>query len=228
MTYSHTQLQDPASPTIANLINFYNPSIITITIIIIYVIFRKLRFHLTQPASISPASENHELEVLWTIAPGLILITLALPSLQLLYSIEETINPKLIIKITGHQWYWSYDYARVDNLEFDSFIIPTNELNSRNLRLLETDNRIVTPWALERRLLLSSADVLHAWTLPNIGVKADAVPGRINQIIINPIKIGVFYGQCSEICGANHSFIPITIEVIPHTKWAKWISSHTK
>jgi len=224
MQWSLIQFQDSRAPIISALTAFHNTSIITLRVITVYVACTIL-IYLVLPYSFTPKSEHHELEITWTILPGIVLILLALPSLRLLYLIEEATNPLLVIKIIGHQWYWSYDYSIANDLEFDSFIIPTNELSPGDLRLLEVDNRIVLPWRLESRLLVTSADVLHSWTIPSAGVKADAVPGRLNQMILTPIKPGVFYGQCSEICGANHSFIPIAMEVIHPLKWIKWISS---
>ncbi len=224
MQWSLTQFQDPSSPTIAALTAFHNSSIITLGVITVYVA-TAIIVYVQLPYSFNPRAEHHELEITWTILPGVILILLALPSLRLLYLIEETTNPLLIIKIIGHQWYWSYDYSITNDLEFDSFIIPTRDLTPGDLRLLEVDNRLVIPWRLETRLLVTSADVLHSWTIPSAGIKADAVPGRLNQIILTAIKPGVFYGQCSEICGANHSFIPIAIEVVHPIKWIKWASS---
>lgn len=225
MTWSHHQFQDPTRVLIPLVSLFHDSANITSSIIITYVATSYLRFRVLTPFSTRPPPEDHELEAAWTLAPGITLTALALPSLRLLYVIEESVDPHLIIKITAHQWYWSYDYAIVTEIEFDSFIIPTTELTDTALRLLEVDNRLVLPWALETRLLLTSADVLHSWTVPSIGVKADAIPGRLNQIIITPTKTGIFYGQCSEICGANHSFIPIVIEILPHPKWIKWVSS---
>jgi len=227
MIWSQTSFQDPCRPTIISLINFHDSAITTIIIILTYVIISALSAVIS-PFSYSPSYENHELETLWTSLPGLILLTLALPSLRLLYLLEETIDPSLTIKITGHQWYWSYDYADIENLEFDSFIKPSLEIHPGELRLLEVDNRMVVPWGIESRLLVTAADVLHSWTIPNIGVKSDAVPGRLNQLCITPSKPGIFYGQCSEICGANHSFIPIRMEVVEPHKWVKWASSLQK
>ena len=226
MTWSLTHFQDPRSPTISALESFHNTSIITLAVITVYVAMSIIIIFIF-PYSFQPKTENHELEITWTLLPGIILILLALPSLRLLYLIEETTNPLLVVKIIGHQWYWSYDYGATTGLEFDSFIVPTRDLNPGDLRLLEVDNRIVLPWGIEARLLVTSADVLHSWTIPSAGVKADAVPGRLNQIILTPIKPGVFYGQCSEICGANHSFIPIAIEIIHPPKWMKWVSALT-
>lgn len=154
------------------------------------------------------------METIWTIVPALLLIWLALPSLRLLYLIDERASRGIILKSTGHQWYWRYEVPLSNNGRFDSYIIPEAELNTGDYRLLEVDNRAAIPFGLEVSVITTSADVLHAWTLPAIGVKIDAVPGRLNRIRIFVEKPGVYYGQCSEICGANHSFIPIVVEAV--------------
>ena len=226
MIWGQLSFQDAISPIINSLISFHDYAITPITLILVYVICI-IMFITNQPFSIHTSHENHQLESIWTLAPAIILITLALPSLRLLYLLDEISNPIITVKTTGHQWYWSYDYADFTNLEFDSYIIPTEDLNPGEFRLLEVDNRLVLPWGIETRILITAADVLHSWTIPRIGVKADAVPGRLNQIIISPWQPGVSYGQCSEICGANHSFIPIAIESINPNSWILWILSTT-
>lgn len=168
--------------------------------------------------------QGHSLELIWTLAPGLILTQLALPSLVLLYSLEETTNsPSLTLKAVGHQWYWSYRFPELDraNLAFDRYIIKTPDLENHGFRLLETDNLISIPYFLPTRVLVTSADVLHSWTVPRLGIKADAVPGRLNQLLFNSFTPGVYFGQCSEICGANHRFIPIILQLIKFSDWVK-------
>jgi len=125
----------------------------------------------------------------------------------------------------GHQWYWSYEYSDFNNLEFDSYIIPSNEIRNKIFRLLDVDNRTVVPINSQVRTLISAADVLHSWTVPRIGIKADAVPGRLNQVNFYSNRPGVYFGQCSEICGANHSFIPIVLERVPSKIFIKWIKT---
>lgn len=168
-------------------------------------------------------------ERIWTIIPAVILIQIALPSLLLLYILDESIDRSLTIKAIGHQWYWSYEYSdfwfQKNNsfLEFDSYIIPLQDLEPGNFRLLDVDNHTIAPIKTHIRILISSADVLHAWTVPSLGVKADAVPGRINQVKFIRQRPGIFLGQCSEICGANHSFIPIVIESVSSKAFINWI-----
>lgn len=166
--------------------------------------------------------ESQPLELFWTIVPRFVLIFIGLPSIRLLYLIDETYKPFLTIKTIGHQWYWSYEYSDFNNIEFDSFIV--RPLETPNLiRLLEVDNRTILPFNTQVRMLVSSIDVLHSWTVPALGVKTDAVPGRLNQIIFYSNRPGIFFGQCSEICGANHRFIPISIEIVSPKSFIKWI-----
>lgn len=140
-----------------------------------------------------------------------------------MYILDEISNPLITIKTIGHQWYWSYEYSDFKNIEFDSYIIPLKELHFYNFRLLDVDNRIVIPLNSQIRILITATDVIHSWTIPSLGVKIDATPGRLNQIRFNTNRSGLFFGQCSEICGANHRFIPIVIERISTNNFLKWI-----
>ena len=168
-------------------------------------------------------------EWVWTLIPAILLLQIALPSLLLLYILDETVDRVLTLKTIGHQWYWRYEYrdfwSRKNNmaLEFDRYIIPTNELERNMFRLLDVDNRVVVPIFTQIRMLISSADVLHSWTVPSLGVKADAVPGRLNQVKFIRQRPGLFYGQCSEICGANHRFIPIVVELVNLQTFLSWM-----
>jgi len=173
--------------------------------------------------------ESQIIECIWTIIPAVILIQIAIPSLLLLYILDESVDSSLTLKVLGHQWYWRYEYTdfwSVSNntqIEFDSYIVPTNDLERGIFRLLDVDNRTVVPFNVHVRMLISSADVLHAWTVPSLGVKADAVPGRLNQVKFVSQRPGIFFGQCSEICGANHRFIPIVIEIINSNSFLNWV-----
>lgn len=224
MIWGQLSFQDANSPIINALTSFHDEAITSIVLILAYVGYILIAL-IKQPYTIKTPHENHQLEAVWTLSPAIILVTLALPSLRLLYLLDEVASPAITVKTTGHQWYWSYDYADFEELEFDSYIVPTNELSSGEFRLLEVDNRLVLPWGVETRVLITAADVLHSWTIPRIGVKADAVPGRLNQVTLFPTRPGVFYGQCSEICGANHSFIPICLEAINSSKWISWVTN---
>jgi cytochrome c oxidase subunit 2 len=169
--------------------------------------------------------EAQRIETIWTILPALILIVLAFPSLRLLYLIDETSLPTITIKSIGHQWYWRYEYSDFNDIEFDAYIVPEADLAPGDYRLLEVDNRTVLPINTEIRLLVTAADVIHSWTIPSLGVKADAIPGRLNQMNIISSRPGVFYGQCSEICGANHSFMPIAVEFLPPNIFLDWLNN---
>lgn len=169
--------------------------------------------------------QDQTIEIIWTIAPIFILFIIATPSLKVLYLVDDPFRPNLTIKAIGHQWYWSYEYSDFPDIEFNAYIIPQNDNSPYETRLLETDNNLVVPVNTQIRVITTAADVIHAWTIPSLGVKADAVPGRLNQLIFSVKRSGLFYGQCSEICGANHSFIPIKIEVVPIKNFTNWINN---
>lgn len=164
---------------------------------------------------------NHLIEIIWTLVPIVILLFIVIPSLKILYNIEEYLSSYITIKILGHQWYWRYEYRDFENIEIDSFII--NLLDIRDFRLLDVDNRLILPYNLIIRGLISSLDVIHSWAIPSLGIKVDAIPGRINQFIIYINRSGLYYGQCSEICGINHRFIPIVLEVTNLIKFFNWL-----
>ena len=222
-------LQDANSPIIEELIflhDFINLILIFIITFVGYIIISML---LNKYININ-ILERQIIECIWTIIPAIILIQIAMPSLLLLYILDESIDRSITIKVLGHQWYWSYEYTdfwslrKLNQIEFDSYIIHSNELESIIFRLLDVDNRTIVPYNIHIRILISSADVLHAWTVPSLGVKADAIPGRLNQLKFIRQRPGIFFGQCSEICGANHSFIPIVIEIININYFLNWIT----
>lgn len=222
-TWKTLTIQDRASPLIEQLIFFHDHTLIIlliITVLVGYIItslfFNKFNYRYLL--------EGQIIELIWTILPAVTLIFIALPSLRLLYLLDEINNPLITIKTIGHQWYWSYEYSDFKNIEFDSYIIPTNEINNYNFRLLDVDNRIVIPFNSQIRILVSAADVLHSWTIPSLRVKIDATPGRLNQINFFINRTGIFFGQCSEICGANHRFMPIVLERISPKYFIKWIN----
>jgi len=212
-TWKIISFQNRASPLIEHLSFLHDHNIIIIvfiTFIVIIIIFLALtniffdRFF----------TENQEIEYFWTSIPAFLLIFLAFPSIKILYITEEYFSPALTIKISGHQWYWSYEYSDIKSLEFDSFLSE-----SSTIRLLDSSNHLILPNGTTIRALISSDDVIHSWTIPALGIKVDAVPGRINQLIIHLNRAGIFTGQCREICGANHRFIPITISSISTNKF---------
>lgn len=169
--------------------------------------------------------EGQTIEIIWTILPAITLVIIALPSLRLIYLLDENNRPAITVKSIGHQWYWSYEYSDFKKIEFDSYIIPLRDRKISNFRLLDVDNRIVIPFNSQIRIITTSTDVIHSWTIPSLGVKIDATPGRLNQIRFLINRTGLFFGQCSEICGANHRFIPIVIERISPKRFIKWINN---
>nr|YP_010464251.1 cytochrome c oxidase subunit II [Cteniopinus hypocrita]UUL71628.1 cytochrome c oxidase subunit 2 [Cteniopinus hypocrita] len=222
-TWKLLLLQDSASPLMEQLSFFHDHTLLILVIITILVgqmmsglLFNKLtnRFLL----------EGQLIEIIWTILPAITLIFIALPSLRLIYILDETNNPLISIKTIGHQWYWSYEYSDFKNIEFDSYMIPIQDMKNFNFRLLDVENRMVVPFMSQVRMIITAADVIHSWTIPALGVKVDATPGRLNQTSFTSSRSTILYGQCSEICGANHSFMPIVVESISPSFFIKWIS----
>nr|YP_009995938.1 cytochrome c oxidase subunit II [Plagiodera versicolora]QNQ64889.1 cytochrome c oxidase subunit II [Plagiodera versicolora] len=222
-TWKMFMLQDSASPLMEQLSYFHDHTLMVLVIITVLVAQLLISLFMNKFAN-RYLLEGQLIEIIWTILPTLTLIFIAIPSLRLIYILDEVNNPMITIKTIGHQWYWSYEYSDFKNIEFDSYMLPTNELNKFNFRLLDVDNRIVIPFESQIRMLVTAADVIHSWTIPSLGVKIDATPGRLNQISFSSGRTGLFFGQCSEICGANHSFMPIVIESISSQYFMKWIS----
>lgn len=219
-TWANLGLQDSNSPIIEQLNFFHDHSLLILILVttlvrylIIILFFNKLnnRFLL----------HGQTIEIIWTILPAIVLLFIAFPSLRILYLLDEINNPSISLKTIGHQWYWRYEYSDFNNIEFDSYI--TKETNENSFRLLDVDNRIILPTNNQIRILVTATDVLHSWTIPSLGVKIDANPGRLNQTNFFINRPGLFFGQCSEICGANHRFMPIVIERVPTNFFIKWI-----
>nr|AIY59834.1 cytochrome oxidase subunit II [Simulium weji] len=223
-TWSDLGLQDSASPLMEGLNFFHDHTLlilIMITILVGYLMFMLFFNKFTNRFLL----HGQTIEIIWTILPAIVLMFIALPSLRILYLLDEINNPAITLKTIGHQWYWSYEYSDFMNLEFDSYMVPTNELESNGFRLLDVDNRIVLPMNTQIRILVTAADVLHSWTVPALGVKVDGTPGRLNQTNFLMNRTGLFFGQCSEICGANHKFMPIVLESSPTNFFIKLITS---
>lgn len=177
---------------------------------------------------LNPIRHHALIEIIWTLIPSLILVLIAIPSLALLYVMDEVIDPAITLKAVGHQWYWSYEYSDYyaeagKSLSFDSYMVDESELTLGDKRLLKVDNPVVLPVDTHIRVLVSSIDVLHAWTVPALGVKVDAVPGRLNQLNVFIKREGVFYGQCSELCGVNHGFMPIELRAVDLREYSNWV-----
>nr|YP_010583745.1 cytochrome c oxidase subunit II [Sepia elegans]UXN83941.1 cytochrome c oxidase subunit II [Sepia elegans] len=225
MTYwGQLGFQDASSPLMEQIIFFHDHAMFSIIMVLTMVMYMSLALILNKFSCLN-ITESQKIETIWTIAPAMILLLLAMPSLRLLYLLDETNNPLITIKTMGHQWYWSYEYSDFTNIEFDSYMIPSSDLNLGDFRLLETDHHLILPMKINTRMIVSSTDVIHSWAMPSLGVKVDAVPGRLNQLMLYSSKAGLFYGQCSEICGANHSFMPITLEVVSMKYFIKWLNT---
>lgn len=227
--------QDPASPIMEELINFHHYINTFLAFILVGVSYMLARILIRFSKTSKVISHKHlihgtTLELIWTVTPALILLAIAFPSFKLLYLMDEVIDPAITIKAIGHQWYWSYeysDYADQDgtSIAFDSYMVATSDLELGQFRLLEVDNRVIVPENTHIRVIVTSADVIHCWAIPSLGVKLDAMPGRLNQTGFLANRQGTFYGQCSEICGANHAFMPIVVESVSLPKYCAYIES---
>jgi len=198
-----------AARVIMELLIYFHDYIITILIFIISFVTIAILCIWISPFLNFKLINNHTVELIWTIVPIVILIFLALPRLFILYLMDDMTSPRIVIKVIGHQWYWEYEYTSINKEAFNSYI------NNNFWYCLSVDNSMVIPLYANIQLLITSVDVIHSWTVPRIGVKVDAVPGRLNRIQFAPVITGIYYGQCSEICGVNHSFMPISIQVLP-------------
>nr|YP_010506500.1 cytochrome c oxidase subunit II [Volucella nigricans]QGW56736.1 cytochrome c oxidase subunit II [Volucella nigricans]UXF58218.1 cytochrome c oxidase subunit II [Volucella nigricans] len=221
-TWANLNLQNSASPLMEQLTFFHDHTLMILSMITMMVGYMMFMLFFNKFNN-RYLLHGQTIEVIWTILPTIILLFIAFPSLRLLYLLDEINEPMITLKSIGHQWYWSYEYSDFLNIEFDSYMIPYNELNTNSFRLLDVDNRIILPMNSQIRILVTAADVLHSWTIPALGVKIDGTPGRLNQTNFLINRPGLFFGQCSEICGANHSFMPIVIESIPMNYFIKWI-----
>nr|QCT81636.1 cytochrome oxidase subunit 2 [Urosaurus nigricaudus] len=218
---SQLGFQDAASPIMEELLHFHDHALMIVFLIsalVLYTITLMMTTNLTHTNTM----DAQEVEMIWTILPAIILVLIALPSLRILYLMDEINNPHLTIKTLGHQWYWSYEYTDYEDLAFDSYMTSTTDLEPGTFRLLEVDNRMVVPMESPIRMLISAEDVLHSWAVPALGIKTDAIPGRLNQTTFITSHPGLFYGQCSEICGSNHSFMPIVVEAVPLKHFETW------
>lgn len=222
-------IQDPATPIAEGIINFHHDLMIVMVFVVVFVGYMMVRIVSKFEESNEGVTRSKEvhgtvIEIIWTIIPALTLMVIAVPSFTLLYAMEEVVEPEVTVKVVGHQWYWSYEYSDIgEGIEYDSYMIEEEDLNEGELRLLEVDNRIVMPVETHVRIIVTSADVIHSWAVPAFGIKIDACPGRLNEISTYVKRPGVYYGQCSELCGVNHAFMPIGIEVVSKEDYIRWI-----
>nr|YP_009943916.1 cytochrome c oxidase subunit II [Catharus fuscescens]QOD95760.1 cytochrome c oxidase subunit II [Catharus fuscescens]WDE80306.1 cytochrome oxidase subunit 2 [Catharus fuscescens]WDE80307.1 cytochrome oxidase subunit 2 [Catharus fuscescens]WDE80308.1 cytochrome oxidase subunit 2 [Catharus fuscescens]WDE80309.1 cytochrome oxidase subunit 2 [Catharus fuscescens] len=221
---NHSQFgfQDASSPIMEELMQFHDHALM-VALAICSLVLYLLALMLSEKLS-SSTVDAQAIELVWTILPAAVLIMLALPSLRILYMMDEINEPDLTLKAIGHQWYWTYEYTDFKDLTFDSYMIPTSDLPLGHFRLLEVDHRVIVPTSSKVRIIVTADDVLHSWAVPSLGVKTDAIPGRLNQTSFLASRPGIYYGQCSEICGANHSFMPIVVESTPLANFENWSS----
>jgi len=220
--------QDAASQSMRDIVSFHNnlllPVIIAISVFVLFLmIYTCIRFRASKNPIPSKTTHNVAVEVLWTLIPCLILIVMAVPSFKILYKQDTIPKVDLTIKAVGYQWYWGYEYPD-ENIIFESYMIKEEELKENQPRLLTVDNELVVPVNKVVKVLITANDVLHAWALPSFGVKRDAVPGRINETWFKAEKVGTYYGQCSELCGIQHAFMPITVRVVTDEEYVEWLS----
>ena len=219
--------QKSASETMSDIVWFHDymllPVITAITVFVLFLIaYACIRFRASKNKEASTTSHNTFIEVIWTLVPCLILIVLAVPSFKVLYSQDEIPKADVTIKAIGYQWYWGYEYPD-ENIIFDSYMIEEKDLKEGQPRLLSVDNEVYVPVNKVVKVMITANDVLHAWALPSFGVKRDAVPGRINETWFRADRTGTFYGQCSELCGIKHAFMPITVNVVTEEEYNQWL-----
>lgn len=227
--------QDSATPQMEGIEELHNNIMFYLVIILItvtWMIITIIKNFIVYKSPIAHKYMNHGtlIELFWTISPALVLILIAFPSFKLLYLMDEVMDPSLVIYAEGHQWYWSYQYPDFTNqddefIEFDSYIVPESDLEQGQFRMLEVDNRVLVPELTHTRIIISAADVIHSYACPSLGIKADAYPGRLNQVSVYLTRLGTFFGQCSEICGILHSAMPIAIESVPIRSFLLWLKN---
>ena len=212
--------------------DFHDLLLVIITVITVFVmvllVYVMVKFNAKANPTPSRTTHHTMIEIVWTVVPLLILVGIVTPSMKRLYEQEQIPEVGLTVKAIGKQWYWSYEYPDHGNFTFDATIIPEKDLKPGQLRLLETDNTVVVPVDTNIRVIITAADVIHAWTVPAFGVKKDAVPGRLNEIWFNVRKEGTYYGQCSELCGQLHGYMPIKVEVVSKERFAAWVEEAKK
>nr|YP_011002154.1 cytochrome c oxidase subunit II [Profenusa thomsoni]WPN89806.1 cytochrome c oxidase subunit II [Profenusa thomsoni] len=223
-TWTNLYFQDAASPIMEQLMFFHDHAMIIMILIMMSILYL-MSSMLLNKFIFKNFMNNQSVEMIWTVTPMFMLIFIAIPSIHLLYLSDEMNSPLITMKAIGHQWYWSYEYTDFKNLEFDSYMIQKDSMKMNSFRLLDVDNNVVLPLNTQLRVMVTSTDVIHSWTIPSLGKKIDAIPGRLNQINLLIKRPGLFFGQCSEICGTNHSFMPIVIESTPMIFFLKWINS---
>jgi cytochrome c oxidase subunit 2 len=224
--------QEPASPVMERIVAFNDliSAIIVLITVFVLALLLYVAVKFNEKANPVPSTTTHNttLEVVWTVIPVLILVVIGIPSLKLLYYMDRHADPDMTLKVTGHQWYWSYEYPDHGGFGFDSIPVEEAKLKPGEPRLLTVDNQVVLPVDTNVRILQTSADVIHAWSIPALGVKVDATPGRVNENWVRIVKEGVYYGQCMELCGVNHYFMPIAIRAVSKDAFKDWVEKAKK
>jgi len=220
--------QPSASPVKHDMVWFHDhlllPVITVITVfVMLLLLFVMIRFNARANPKPSKTTHNTMLEVVWTLVPVIILVIIVVPSMKLLYKADKTSDAEMTLNVKGYQWYWGYQYPDHGDIEFSSYLVPEKDLKPGQVRLLSTDNPVVLPVDTNIRILVTANDVIHSWAMPSLGVKMDAVPGRTNETWTRIEKEGTYFGQCSEICGINHGFMPIEIRAVSKEAFAKWV-----
>ena len=219
--------QEAASPVMEKIHDFHNLVLVIIIAITLFVLglllYVMVRFNAKANPEPSKTTHNTLVEVAWTVIPIIILIVIAIPSFRLLYFDRAIPDADLTIKATGHQWYWSYEYPDDDGMTFDAIMLEDDELKPGQPRLLATDNDVVVPVNRNVRIIITASDVIHNWAIPAFGMKMDAIPGRLNEAWFRATRTGTFYGQCSELCGVRHAFMPIAVRVVTEEEYAAWL-----
>jgi cytochrome c oxidase subunit II len=227
--------QDSATPQMEGLVELHDHIMYYLVIILFsvsWILLSIIRNYVSTKSPISHKYLNHGtlIELIWTITPAIVLMLIAFPSFKLLYLMDEVTDPSMSVLAEGHQWYWSYQYPDFLNsneefIDFDSYIVPESDLEEGALRMLEVDNRVILPELTHVRFIITAGDVIHSFAVPSLGIKVDAYPGRLNQVSVFINREGVFYGQCSEICGILHSSMPIVIESVSLEKFLEWLNN---
>ena len=219
--------QAPSSDVMRSILSLHDFVLIMMTVITIFVLLLILYvvFRYRKKANPNPSKRSHNaiLETLWTGIPVIILVVMAIPSFKLVYQQDVIPEADMTIKVIGHQWYWEYQYPEHDDIAFESYLIPDDELREGDVRLLTVDNNLVLPANKNIHVLVTAGDVLHSFAMPSLGIKKDAVPGRLNETWFNIDEPGIYRGQCSEICGSDHSFMPIVVEGVSQEKFVNWV-----
>ena len=218
--------QNPATDLMGSVVGLHNIILIVMTLVTLFVLFLlfyvSFRFSAKRNPIPSTRTHNTVVEVLWTAIPIVILVVLAIPSFKLLYQQEKSENYDMTVKVIGHQWYWEYEYPDHGDFYFESYMVQEQDLEEGDLRLLTVDNPLVIPANKNIQILITAGDVLHSWAVPSMGLKTDAVPGRLNETWVNVKEPGIYRGQCSEICGSGHGFMPVVVKVLPEREFMAW------